>query len=266
METIEKKKWHSVDIVGKWKLMYTVRNSQGSTAFGGKHLGSFKNPYTGEKTYLRNVDNQTLRGMMIDKLVMNLKPDEDENDKLKISWMICHPEVIVRGVPNLDEEILKKKTGRKIELICLDYVEIEKIDEDDYIDRLLGRLSLEGGPQAIGLEKIKFIMAALGMNYNIPRSTAQIEKKTLRSKLKAFSRKSIANSKLVNQAIEEMDESREHYLFKEMVRMRVLELSNGVYKFNNVPVGSSFERSQEFFNNHPEVKTEAIERLANLKK
>jgi hypothetical protein len=90
MENLEEKirkpqAWHTIDIKGKWKLVYRVGNSQGSSAFGGYHLGTYSNPFNGQKTFLRNVDNQALQGIMIDKIVRILKPEENENEKLLIS-------------------------------------------------------------------------------------------------------------------------------------------------------------------------------------
>ena len=52
---------------------------------------------------------------MIDRTLKVFEPEEDENQKLLISWLICHPEVIIEGVKDLDEEILKKKKGNKID-------------------------------------------------------------------------------------------------------------------------------------------------------
>jgi len=252
------KQWHTVEIKGNWKLTYRVGNSQGASAFGGYHLGIFANPYNGQKTFLRNVDNQSLQGLMVDKLVRTLHPDKNENEKLLISWLICHPEVTVVGVPNLDQKILNKKTKGKLTLTYVDFEELGKLDEDDYIDKLIGLLSLDKGTNALSLSKIRYVMAYLNMPYRDGRYDAITEKKSLRSKLKTFARSGISSAKLVNKAIGDLGLAQDTYEFKELVRLRVLVFTVGIYRFNNTPIGGDMASVFTFFDSHPEVKTEAL--------
>jgi len=262
--TIRKPQWHTVNITGRWRLIYKVRNSQGPEAFGGKHLGLYKSPFDGTTVYRRSVDNKPLSGFMMDRLGIDLFPDTNSDHKLLINWLICHNEVNVEGVKDLDEKIIKSKIDNRVFLKCLDYIEMEEIDEEDYIDRVIGRLSLEGGKMSIGLDKLKHIMASLGLPYSDPRFTGQAEKKSLRTKLKRFTRNSIDNAKKVSEAILNLDESKSLFNFKEMVRLNVLEDYGGLYKFNNIPVGTSYEKVQSFFVDHPEIKSEALEKLYSM--
>lgn len=260
-----KVKWHNVDIAGKWKLVYKTSNTQGPQAFGGKHLGLYKSPFDRTAVYLRDVNYTKMKGFMIDSLKMDFTPDTNPDHKLLISWLICHPEVKVVGVKNLPEEILRAKDGtNKIHLICEDYLEMEQIDDEDFIDKVIGILSLDTGKYALGLAKIRYIMAELGFTYYVARYEGDAEKKVLRTKLKTYVRKSIENAKQVSEIINNLDGAKDSFEFKEMVRLKVLEMSNGLYKFNNAPCGDSFERVNAFFNNHPEVKASAIERLYKL--
>jgi hypothetical protein len=257
------KVWHNVQIKGQWRLVYRVDNSQGVTAFGGYQLPVYSNPFTGEQTYLRDVDRRALTGYMIDRIVKVLNPDESENDRLLISWLICHPEVTVMNVKDLDPQILKKKISDKITLVNLDFEEADKIDEEDYIDKLVGLLSLDGGSKAVGLTKLRYIMAQAGLSYIEARyqDDSDAEKKALRSRLKSYARKSIENARAINDIMSKMNDAQDTYEFKEMVRLKVLEFVNGVYKIGGVPVGTSQETVTVFFTNHPEVKTEALTQL-----
>jgi len=257
------KVWHDVQIKGQWRLVYRVDNSQGVTAFGGYQLPIYANPFTGEKTYLRDVDRRALTGYMIDRIVKVLNPDESENDRLLISWLICHPEVTVMNVKGLDPIILKKKISDKITLVNLDFEEADKLDEEDYIDKLIGLLSLDNGTKAIGLVKLRYIMAHCGLSYREPRfeQDGEAEKKALRSRLKNYARKSIENAREINDVLSHMNDAQDTYEFKEMVRLKVLEFVNGVYKIGGVPAGTSQETVTVFFTNHPEVKTEALSQL-----
>jgi hypothetical protein len=264
MSTQTKKQWHDVDIKGRWKLIYKYGNSNGPEAFGGKHLGTYKSPFDGTKVYRRSVDNKALAGFMIDKLAIDLTPDTNNDHRLLISWLICHPEVQIEGVPKLDEIIKSSKEGRKVYLKCVDYVEMEAIDEEDYIDKTIGRLVLDHGVNAIGLDKLRHILAALNMPYTDNRFVGAAEKKALRSKLKRFTRSSLLNAKAVQQAINNLDESKDRFTFKEMLKLKVLQDFGGLYKFNNVPVGTSYEKVLAFWDDNPEVKAEALQELSKL--
>jgi len=262
-ETTPKKKWHNIDISGRWLLTYTVGNELGPEAFGGKHLGLYKSPFDGTKVYRRSVDDRPLNGYMMDKLGVQLFPDENLDHKYLINWLICHNEVQLAGIPNVDPIILKAKTGNKLTLKALDFLEMEVIDDEDFVDKVVGRLLIDRGEKAIGIDKLRHILAALNMPYQDNRFTGLAEKKALRSKLKKFTRSSIENAKLVKNAINNLDASKERWMFKEMLRLHVLADYGGQYKFNNVPVGSSFEKVQSFFSDNPEVKAEAVQELYN---
>lgn len=264
METqTQKKQWHDVEIVGRWKIIYKYGNSIGPEAFGGKHLATYRSPFDGTKVWRRSVDNKALTGFMLDKLSIDLKPDTNPDHKLLISWLICHPEVQVEGVPKLNELIVNSKTARKVTLKCIDYIEMEDIDEEDFIDKIIGKLVLDHGTNAIGIDKLRHVLAALNMPYTDSRFTGSAEKKALRSKLKTFTRKNLVNAKAVNKAIEDLDSSKDRFQFKEMLKHKVLIDMGGLYKFNNVPVGSSYERVTTFWNDNPEVKAEALQMLAS---
>jgi hypothetical protein len=263
MEAIqqEQKTWHSVAINGKWKLDYKVSNPMGPTAFGGKHLSAYPNPFTRQKTYLKGVNGEPLSGLMIDKITRKLFPDNNPEDLNLIHWLLCHPEVKIKGVKDLDQKIIDSKGSTKITLTCLDYVEMNEIDEEDFVDRINGRLSLDGGKESIGLEKIRYVLARLGQSYREVRFEGAAEKKFLRSKLKSYVRKSYDNAKNVEKAINDLENSKDYFEFKEMVKHGILVLNNGLYKYNDTPLGGSFDAVKLSFTNSPEVKMELTRQL-----
>lgn len=261
METVTKKTWHNVDIKGNWKLVYTVGNPEGATAFGGLHMPVYPNPFTGERTFLKDVDQRVLKGYMMDKLVKWFKPEENMNDLYLISWLICHPMVKVQGVPELDSEIIKKKSGNKLTLYYLDYLEVDKIDDEDFIDSVIGRISTGNFKTALSLEKLRHIMAHLGLPYQDKKYEGDTEKKVLRAALKKFVKKGKAQATIVKDIIDDLQLAKEHYEFKEIIRLKVIDFETGLYKYNKVPLGSSFDGVQEFFHNHPEVRTEILTQL-----
>lgn len=256
--------WHNVEISGEWELLYKTTNQMGPQAFGGKHLGVFENPFTKEPTYLKGPGGQPKSGYMIDKVHKKLFPDNDPTVKNLISWMICHPEVTVQGIKDLHPTILASKTPGKVFLICKDYVEMNEIEEEDFIDRLNGQISLDGGKNAIGLEKLRYILAAVGQSYMEPRFSGVQEKKFLRKKLKTFVRSSYDNAKKVAKAINDIEYSKDYFEFKEMVRNKIVIYSNGLYKFNDVPLGADYPQVQAFFERHEDVKLECVKQLYQI--
>jgi len=262
METTTKKQtWHDFDIKGNYRLVYKVGNSQGPSAFGGYHLPVYANPFTGQKTFLKNADGKPMNGHMIDKIATKLHPDNDVNQKYLVSWLICHPEVNLEGFKDVPQKILDKKKTSKITLICLDVNELDKFQDEEYIDKTIGQLSLDFGTHSISLIKLRYIMAYLDLAYREPRYEEKGEKSALRSKLKSYVRSSYENATNVNQAIEKIEDAQNVYEFKELVRTKTITLENGVYKFNRAPLGTNFDGVNAFFENHPEVRTEALAKL-----
>lgn len=262
METTTKKQtWHDLEIKGNYRLIYKVGNSQGPSAFGGFHLPIYANPFTGQKTFLKNADGKPMNGYMIDKIAKMLHPDNDINQKYLVSWLICHPEVKLEGFKDVAPKILEKKKSSKITLICLDVNELDKFQEEDYIDKTIGVLSLDIGTHSVSLLKLRYIMAYLGLPYREPRYEEKGEKSALRSKLKSFVRSSYENAQAVNEAIDKIEDAQNIFEFKELIRTKTITLENGVYQFNRAPIGTDFSGVNSFFENHPEVKTEVLSKL-----
>lgn len=258
MENVKQKTWHSIDVTGRWQLKYRVENPQGPQAFGGYLLTKYPNPFTGEDTYLKDVNNRAKPSYMIAKIVTTFKPDFNPNERFLVSWMLCHPEVKVEGV-ELDEEIMRAKlTNSKITLTWLDHAEVHSIDDEDYIDIVISKITLNRGKETIGLKKLRWINAQLGIVYMDPRFKGEAEKKMLRSRLKSYIRNSVENAKVVENMLSNLSEAQEWYEFKELVRLKVLSYSDGIYRFKSASLGSNFATVQAFFVNHPEVKSEVL--------
>lgn len=263
METQTQKTWHDVDIKGKWVLTYKVGNSQGPEAFGGYHLPVYPNPFTGQTTYLRNVDKKALNGYLIDKLAKPFDPEENPNQKLLISWLICHPEVKLKGVKNIDETILKKKITSKITLEWINSNVMEELDQEYYQDKLIGTISADSNKGGLSLMKMRYVLAFLNLPYRDLRFAKDYsaEKKSLRSKLSSTIRNSYDSAKRVGHAIDNMDSAEKAYIFKEIVRTKVIELKHGIYYYNDTPVGGNQVAVIEFMENHPELKAEIISKI-----
>lgn len=261
VEQATKRKWHNIEIKGNWELKYEPTNTLGPNAFGGYHIPAYSSPYDQKKVWLKGVNGEAKNGFIMDNLVLSFNPDKFVDHKNKISFLLCHPEIAVVGVPDLDKIVVDSKNARKITLTYKDFAELDAIEEEDFIDRILGKLSLDGGKDAVGLTKLRYILAYCGHPYRDVRFTGEKEKKVLRSKLKKFVKRSYASAQVVENAMKKLDLAKATFEFKEMVRLGILKYDNITYKYNSVPVGVNFDECEAFFNNNPEVRTAGLQKL-----
>lgn len=245
---------------GRWKLVYKLVNSQGINAFSGKSISSYTDALTQKGRHLFDADGQFKSNLFLNKLVTIFNPAENQNDRLIVDWLIGHPEVgIDKDHVSINDKYFLKKAGNpRLTLVNLDHVVTTNIDEQDYIDRLLGKLSLEGGKDAIGLEKLRVILSALNMPYMDAKymRDKQKEKKMLRSSLKNYVRSSLLSAKKVEKILNDLGQATYAYEIKEMVRVEVLNIHGGMYKLNGMPIGSALESVIKYFSDNIEVYSE----------
>ena len=251
-------------IQGKWKLSYKPKGSNGAMGFGGLTLNEYTNPKTGQKLYRRDPSNKPLAYYMLDKIQVFLFPDTNPQDRLDIEWMIHHPEVIVEGYDKVPIEYKRiKKKGSQITLVALDYQEMNEIEEEDFIDKLIGYIS-DDSVRGLGIKKIRYILSALGKNYKDARFIDSVskEKKALRKTLKNYTRASYENAKKVKEIIDNLEEAQIGFELKEMSRLRVITSdSNGMYKFNGLPLGIGPSGILGAWQREPELKVTMLAEL-----
>lgn len=267
---VSKESLKKLDINGKWQLTYKPKNSQGADFFGGFTLAPYLHPVTQKKVYLKNPDGKMLSWLMISNLITNFNPTANVQDRLKVEWLLNHPEIVIEGYNDLDPRVkAKKNMNSNIKLVALDYVETAEIQEEDYIDKLVGVISLDLGKNALSLEKIQYILSELNLNYldqrEVSRNNTMAQKLYLRSKLKKFVRSSYANAKKVNEVIDNIDAAETTFQIKELLRTSIIKESNGMYKYNGTPIGIGEKGIRETFINHPELKLDMLQSLEKVK-
>jgi len=260
------------DISGKWKLEYHPTGTMGAENFGGYTLHEFLNPKNHKTIYRRNPNGQAISYYMVAKILTIFRPDENPQDKLDVEWLIHHPEVKVQGYKNVPIEYAKaKQDSAKLTLIALDYQELDDIDEADYIDKLIGRISQTSGVHAIGLSKIRYILSELNRTYRDERyvTDAVVEKKLLATQLKTFVRKSMDNAKAVNKILldDNMESARVNYEIKEMIRLNIITTNtNGMFKYDGLPIGTSVAGILNMWENEPTLRTDMLKELGSYQK
>lgn len=246
----------------KWELRIQISNSQGIKAFGGRMLTAYLHPLTGVSVPLVNLEGQPEIGFMIDRPSMILDPINNPMDRRIIDWLLAHPEVNVEGLSLTDKINSGKKPNSTVSLVNIDRQEMDLIDNENIIDLVIGRLSDESPLKGLSLAKFRYLLAYFNLPYFDRRyiTAKTTEKKLLRSRLKNFARTTDSlgrlNAQKIAEVLDEAENLKYHYEFKEMLRLDIVVESNGSYKFHNVPIGSTIESAVNWIKNNLDVYTE----------
>lgn len=256
-----------------WQIKVAIHNQEGTKAFGGRMLTEYLHPLSNKTQPLFDTDGKVLVGLMIDKPTMILQNNDDNpQDVINIIWLLCHPEVKVQGVQLSEKVLAKKKDNALVTLTNLDFQETLGIEDENFIDQLIGRLSMDTGSNAVGIDRLRYLLAALNLPYRDARyiKNVQVEKLHLRKKLKDFCKQKDSygkyNAYKVDSILKDIDLYKNTYEVKEMLRLNVVREQNGIFKYNNVPLGTTIETIIEFFKQNSEIYIEAMSVLATLLK
>lgn len=253
---------------GIWRLKYKLTNRMGNAGFSGRLLSSYTDTMTGVPRHLYNEYGVMQPGYFIERQVTILEPILNPIHRNIVDWLIGHPKVAIenRSV-NLGIEFAKKKhSNPRIELINLDYEEIDELLEEDFIDKIIGRISLDLGKNSIGIDSLRFILAKLNLSYIEMKyiKQAKIEKQKLRKRLKSYVRSSMKNAKEVLAILDNLASAKLEYEIKEMQRMEIINIANGYYKYEGNPLGTSLESVVSYFANNPDFYADLIVKLYEL--
>lgn len=248
-------------MLGVWELTIKITNTQGVKAFGGRMLTKYVHPLTGKMTALFDMDNTEQLGLMIDKPTMVYHPDTIPMHRRIVDWLIAHPEVDIEGVDLREGVKEKKQSNNSIKLKNVDRQEITEIDNEDRIDYIIGKISDENPKTGLSIERLRYLLAYFNLPYFEFRfiTNKLTEKKFLRKKLKNFARGEVngeLNADKIKVALDEVDNLKIHYEFKEMLRNGLITESYGTFKFNNVPLGSTEESSVTFLRTNTTIYNE----------
>lgn len=257
---------------GVWELKIEISNSQGTKAFGGRRVASYIHPLTGTRVPLINMDGQEELGFMIDKPTVRLYPDANPMHRRIVDWLIAHPEIGVEGISLTDKVNIKKMSNPSITLKNVDRQEMSMIDEQDTIDVVIGKLSDDNPNTGISLERLRYLLAYFNLPYFDIRyiKNKTTERKFLRQKIKNFARGKNQLGELnalnIEKVLKSIDNLKYSYEFKEMLRYDIVREANGMYKFNNVPIGTNEDSAINWLKNNLEIYTEMVSELyARLK-
>ena len=265
METKTKKHLTEGLIAGKWQLTYKLINSLGAEAFSGKTIGPYRHPETGERVPLRTPMGDELVGFNITAPVMVFDPVNNPDDEVIVQWLVAHPAV---GIDNdqckLNQKVLSKKLSNpRIKLVNLDHQDVVDLEQEDYIDQLVGIITQDTGKKALGIDTLRFILAKLDLQYREEKliTNPAIEKPKLRRRLKKYVRTSYQNAERVNEIIDQIEDAKLTYQIKELLRTEIVTISGGTYMYQGNPIGISYESLKRHFDNHPDFYAQIISKL-----
>lgn len=250
---------------GRWKLSYNVTNEQGESAFGESFIDGYMHPLY-KKWFLPVIGGIPAPGFHITKTITVFDPDNNEEHQGLVEWLLAHPKVMVEGL-DIDEEILNsKKAANKIKLINIDYVDVSEMEDEEIIDKIVGRLTLDTGQFALGLEKLRYICAAIGKPYKDSRyiNNAKTEKTILRNKVKRFVKESKGNAKKVESVIQNLDAAKMEYIVQVLMEHGKIVQTGGYLKYEGKIMGVNYESILKEVRTNPILYQEMEKQVINL--
>ena len=259
---------------GVWEVSIEITNSQGIKAFGGRFLTEYAHPLTGKTCKLFNVNGEPELGLHLAQKTTQFFPDTNANDRLIVDWMLVHPEVGVQGISLTEKALNKKISNPTITMKNIDRQEMTVLEDEDRIDTVIGRLSDVSSTKGLSLKKLRYLLAYFNLPYYDLRyvTSKATETQFLRKKIKTFARipdkdsKGLMNCDKIEAVLNEIDDLKYNYEFKEMLRFKIITESYGSYKFNNVPLGSTEEIVITFAKQNLDVYAELVGLLYPLLK
>jgi hypothetical protein len=205
---------------------------------------------------------------LIEKVNTFLNPSENYEHLILVDWLLGHPDVgVSKEYVKMDGAyFFRKDKNPRLTLINLDHQNLGEIDDEEYIDGLVGLINMNTGVHALSLPKLRYILADVNMSYRDAKymTDKNVEKKFLRKSLKTFVRQSMANAKEVRATIENLEGAKFHYEIKEMLRVDVLTKSGGMFKYRGSGIGISMESVVKYFKENPEFYKDVSDELYEL--
>lgn len=253
-------------IKGSWRLTYKLTNNLGPGGFSGRMIGPYRHPVTGENRILFNSAGVQQLGYFCENTTEHFHPEKNPDHLRTVDWLAGHPEVGIENEHcNLPKELLSQKINNpRFKLVNLDHQDVVDLEEEDFIDKLVGLISLDNGKNAIGIDKLRYVLSRLNLEYREVKfvNDPNIEKQKLRKRLKTFVRSSFDNAKAVSKVLDNVEEAKIVFEIKEMIRLNILTVSgSGMYMYQGNPIGISYESLKAHFHNHPEFYAQLTSKL-----
>lgn len=249
---------------GLWRLTYTLVNERGIEGFSGKFISTYPDAITGRDRILFDLNKQPQAGFFIDKVSMLFDPSNNRMHALILDWLIGHPEVGVEGAEGLQNVYYQnKESNPRLKLVSLDWQRTNDIDNEDIIDRVIGKILSDNPKKAITLKKARFILAELGETYYEESliSVPSKEKKHLINRIKKYAKQGTTNAKKVSRIIDDLAYAQAKFEIRELMRLGIVVFEHGSYRFNLTPIGIDIQSAMNWFSQNSDVYSSLQEKL-----
>lgn len=254
-------------LVGRWKLMYEITNSLKTHGFGSVTLEPYMHPQTRNWCY-PVVDGQPKIMIEITAAETVYDPDTNFNHRSIVNWMLNHPDVRIDGM-KLDEKImLAKNENSKFRLFNVDRRDLTEFEEENVIDEMVGRLTLTSGPHAIGLQKIRWVLAKLNEPWQDRRIMAnpKAEKLILQNKLKSYVKKSKDNAVQVRGILDNLEDAKKNYCIKLLINNGDIKVVNGMLKYKSFVLGMNVDSAVHYLEQDQETYLDIQDKAGEILK
>ena len=265
LQTVDKKE----NLLGDWRLTVEITGRMGVGGFTAKLIDSYTDPVTGKPRHYYNEHGVQQAGFMIEKPIVTLHPRTSRQHAHAVDFLLGHPTVFVESEHGrLNKKYQEaKQSNPRIKLVNLDHQDLDNLEDEDTIDKLVGLISLDKGSNALSTLKLQYILAALNMTYIEDKFLmgTNAQKPKLRKRLKEFVRKgeNADNAITVNRIIENLDEAKYVYQVKELLRFEIITLLDGHYKYEGHPLGVNTESVIQYFIKNPDFYGDLMTTLSN---
>tara|TARA_A100000172_G_C3044260_1_gene111878 strand:- start:62200 stop:63045 length:846 start_codon:yes stop_codon:yes gene_type:complete len=244
---------------GRWKLEHIIAEDQ-IHKFSLTTLPAYQHPVTGQ-TYVPSENGRPLSHLVVDKIILIFDPSRNADQKRIIDWLILHPEVKVDGL-ELSEQQKNNKVKARFKLVNLDMQDLTEMDENNIIDEMVGRLSFAGGPNSVGITKLRYAAAAVGVSYKDKRhaNNPDAEKKHLRNKLKKYVRRGRKQAEEFQTIINNVENASRMFAIKVLLDKKEISFEYGIYKYNGHLLGSSLESAVGALEVSPDLHAEMLDK------
>jgi hypothetical protein len=250
-----------------WELNYKLTNARGINGFAGLMIQNYIDPATGAMRKYVDENNTVYSGYWLGEVKKILDPSRYPAHKRVLEFLLGSPEVaVVRNHANMDNAYFaKKQSNPRLTLLNKTYEDLSELEDENYIDLLKGRISMEGGPKALGVDKLRWILAQLNHTYRYPKyDTASNEKNKLRKELKKFVGQRKANAQDVYAILDNLENAKMTFICKEFVEYGIIAIVDGMFVYNNNPISGSFESLKEYMKANPDYFGKLQKRLLDI--
>lgn len=247
----------------RWKLSVLI-DENSVEKFSLDMLEPYPHPET-RQTYLPSANGKPLKHFIVDKLEIIFKPEEDPTVYKMIDWLLMHPRVRVEGI-NEEELKLNNKIKPDFVFVNLDKRDFTEMDKNNVIDEMVGRLSFAAGPYSVGLKKIRYACAMMGIVYKDRRNSKnpETELKHLRNKMKDHIRKSPENAAHFKQILSNAENAARMFALKVLLEEKEIVYEHGVFKYQGKILGANLDNSIGQLQNMPELDAELQDKAKNI--